>query len=414
MHRQNVLCLVIDRLRASACGAYGNTWCPTRNFDRLASKSVTWDNALVDTVDLELLYRAYWQGLHALRPNNLGVHRLSLARVLGQQGLNTTLITDEPIVAHHQLAGDFAHCICWQNVTKTAVAHAVDHTELAYFFLRVVEQVEKTRRHHGGTPFFLWCHTRGMAGAWDAPLGLRNALVEPGDPAAFPGTQWPCQTHGEDHDPDEVLSFSCAYAGQVMLLDECIGNLIGHFKQEGLLDDTLLVLLGARGFPLGEHFQLGPHRPLLYNETIHVPWLMSFPNGMGSSTRSPTLVQPADLPSTLLAHLRVNSPWRLVDGGNLMDQINTDLVQFRELVCLTATDQYAIRTPAWYLRLPRAEPVELFAKPDDHWEVNEVSHQRGDVIAGLQRAAFEFKESMRLGNPSHPTHLDQTLVRGPH
>ena len=64
----NALCLVFDRLHAGYLGAYGNTWIETPALDRLASRSLVFDRALVDSPQLERLYRSYWQGQHALCP----------------------------------------------------------------------------------------------------------------------------------------------------------------------------------------------------------------------------------------------------------------------------------------------------------------------------------------------------------
>ena len=68
----NAVCLVIDRLHAGYVGAYGNTWIETPALDRLASQSLLLDQALVDSPDLERLYRSYWQGWHALVPAAAG------------------------------------------------------------------------------------------------------------------------------------------------------------------------------------------------------------------------------------------------------------------------------------------------------------------------------------------------------
>ena len=64
----NAICLVFDRLHAGYVGAYGNSWIDTPWLDRLASQSLLLDCALVDSPDLERLYRSYWQGWHALCP----------------------------------------------------------------------------------------------------------------------------------------------------------------------------------------------------------------------------------------------------------------------------------------------------------------------------------------------------------
>ena len=64
----NAICMVIDRLHAGYVGAYGNSWIETPAIDRMAAESFLFDQALVDTPQLETLYRSYWQGWHAMCP----------------------------------------------------------------------------------------------------------------------------------------------------------------------------------------------------------------------------------------------------------------------------------------------------------------------------------------------------------
>ena len=85
----NAVCLVIDRLHAGYVGAYGNTWIETPALDRLASRSLLLDQALVDSPDLERLYRSYWQGWHALCRQEPPESRPSLAAMLRDAGVTT-------------------------------------------------------------------------------------------------------------------------------------------------------------------------------------------------------------------------------------------------------------------------------------------------------------------------------------
>ena len=91
----NAICLVIDRLHAGYVGAYGNTWIETPAMNRLASQSFLLDQALIDSPDLERLYRSYWQGWHAACPPPEGP-RPSLAARLRAAGVATALLGDEP------------------------------------------------------------------------------------------------------------------------------------------------------------------------------------------------------------------------------------------------------------------------------------------------------------------------------
>ena len=37
------------------------------------------------------------------------------------------------------------------------------------------------------------------------------------------------------------------------------------------------MLISPRGFPLGEHWRVGPCDDALFGELVHVPWMMQFP-----------------------------------------------------------------------------------------------------------------------------------------
>ena len=107
MPKQNIICLAVDRLRAAALGAYGNTWFETRALDSLASESFVFDHFLIDSPQLPLLYRSYWQGRHALEADPTEGNGRSGIDVLRESGWMTALMTDEPVVAQLPLAESF-------------------------------------------------------------------------------------------------------------------------------------------------------------------------------------------------------------------------------------------------------------------------------------------------------------------
>src|SRR5262245_9411709 len=102
MPARYALVIAVDGLRASALGSYGNTWYETPSLDSLAGKSHVVDWMWCDSPSMAGFYRAAWQGgdLDAT-PSSVAA---SLARLLADAGLSTTLTTDEPLVAN---AADF-------------------------------------------------------------------------------------------------------------------------------------------------------------------------------------------------------------------------------------------------------------------------------------------------------------------
>lgn len=406
----NIVCLVVDRLRASALGAYGNTTYGTPALDRLASQSLTVDHALADSSDLGRRYRAFWHGLHPLRPATAAAGRRSFSTWLAEQGFGTWLVTDEPAVAGHPLAKGFHDIVQLEVADRTEPCARIDQTALARLVAVASDRIEEAAA--GNRPFLVWIHSRGMTAAWDAPLALRQQLADQDDPPPRQSAVVPSATLPADHDPDDVFAASCAYAGQVMALDACVGGLCQCLEATGAGDRTLLMVLGARGFPLGEHRQIGPAEENFYTESLHVPWLVRGPDLPLGPSRTQALVQPADLPVTVAGVAGLEPPWQMSDGGSLVPIHRAETDELHDRLCIAARNgAAAIRTAAWYY-CAAAGQRRLFVKPDDRWETNDVSTRCPDVTAALAEVLESTSAALHSDRPVAVPPLAEMLRRG--
>ncbi len=268
----NAICLVIDRLHRGFLGAYGNTWIETPAFDRLAAESFVFDQMLVDSSRLGPLYRSFWQGLHALAPAM--DNRPTLPALLREAGVHCTLLTDDRAVIEHPLAIEFDDCIQidppWQS--QMAAEGAYEETHLARCFLQIVDWVQTARR-----PFFLWCHLGSLGTTWDAPQECRERYWDESDPPLLSTADVPDRMLPQGFDPDELLVYTQAYAGQIALLDTCLGGFLDVLDELPAAHKTLLALTASRGLPMGEHLRLGPCDEALHGELVHVPLVLRFP-----------------------------------------------------------------------------------------------------------------------------------------
>jgi len=401
----NTICLVIDRLHAGYVGAYGNSWIETPCLDRLAARSILFDQALVDSPQLELLYRSYWHGRHAMCPQGPLRDRPTLAAMLRDAGVSTTLLTDEKTVAGHRLAADFDELIEIDPPVQLQVADEIELTHLGKCFAQAISWLETAEE-----PFLLWCHLAGLGTVWDAPLEFRQAYRDQGDPPPSDKADVAGAFLPPDHDPDQVLGFAQSYAGQVSLLDACLGALLEFLKGSPAGNETLLVLVSARGFPLGEHLRVGKCDDALYGELVHVPWMLRLPDEFGATLRTQTLVQPSDLWATLLDWWGIDEKPPSPSGESLMPIIRGDAVDSVDRLCITAAQGRAIRTPAWYLRT--GGETELFAKPDDRWEVNNVADRCQEVVECLEDALLQYEQTVRAGRIRDLPPLSEVLLSG--
>lgn len=395
----SAIIFVVDRLGAGFLGPYGNTWVETQSCNRLASEGLLCEFAVSDSPSLETVYRSYWTGRHAMdgRPAEE-----TLPGAATKAGLKTILLTDEPLVAEHPLAAGFAEKILLPSEEVATAAKEIEETHIARLTQAAMEIIARQQE-----PYLLWIHSRGMSGAWDAPLEYRNAFRDEDDPQPGEFTAPPHIKRESGFDPDELLRYVHAFAGQVTVMDLCLGALLDAADEHRMAKDTLFAFTSPRGYPLGEHGQVGPVEDALYGEILSVPLVIRLPRKCGALMRSQELVQPHDLHDLLLSQFVASTPSLLLNIAEGKDHPP------RDIACAVAKGERAVRTPAWFLREVCAggdEPrVELFAKPDDRWEVNEVASRAAEVVDDLKATLNGFEQAAREGRLAELSPLAEEL-----
>jgi arylsulfatase A-like enzyme len=419
MSRCNVICLAIDRLHAGYLGAYGNTWIQTPAFDRLAANSLVFDRATIDSPELAAQYRSLWLGLHALCPESRGAGRATLMERLNAHGYRSALLTDEPLVAEHPLASQFEErTVIRSDGARGNVARVVEETDAAQFFAATSGWLESARE-----PFFLWLHTGTLGRSWDAPIEFREQYRDEDDPPAAQWADVPNRVLPERFDPDELLAITHAYAGQATLVDQLLESFLDALDETGLKASTLFICFSPRGFPLGEHRRVGPCDEPIYSELVHVPWISRFTERNELTGRSQALVQPADLCATILDECGIGSegPWKAGEGRSILPFARGQSVAaFDRASVVGPSGQRGIVVPAWLLRLSEIADAgatqnsraELFVKPDDWFDVNEVSNRCPDIAIQLEATFSEFSEACQAGAPAEPAQLPMELLVG--
>ena len=127
--------------------------------------------------------------------------------------------------------------------------------------------------------------------------------------------------------------------------------------------------------------------------------------------RSQALVEPADLWATLLDCWGIDAAPPSPTAASLLPIVRQQADALHDRLCiLGSASQRAIRTPAWYLRAA-AEP-ELFAKPDDRWEVNDVATRCREVVESLQDILSQYELMLPTGRAADLPALNEVLLAG--
>jgi len=392
MPRSNILVVIIDGLRASALGAYGNTTFPAPALDRFAAESFLLDECFAPTADLAGIYRALWQSQH---PARVDAPRQSLSELLHAAGYQMQLVTDEPRLVALPGAELFDECLQLdaQSGGHRPGKRALDiaETQLAQFCAAVGETVKQAVNR----PRFVWAHAIGMYGAWDAPLALQQSLLDEGDPPTIESSEPPDFVLPPNDGADEAFRYASTYNAQVMALDDCWGSLLDGVDAAETDAEWLVVLVGTRGYPLGEHSRIGGVDSRLYAEQLHTPCLIRLPDRSGRLARSDALTSHFDLGPTLLEWIEcdahISRAWG--DGQSILPLVKSHVASWRsQLLSSSADGAYSYRTSDWCLRVEPERPeralvAELYVRPDDRWEANDVARLCPDVVDELRAEA---------------------------
>jgi hypothetical protein len=238
----------------------------------------------------------------------------------------------------------------------------------------------------------VWCHLGGLAVAWDAPDAFRARYVDPEDPPPPPGARVPTFTVGENTDPDLVVGIRQVFAGQLTLLDNCLGPVLEAAVAAG----WTVFLAGVRGMPLGLHGVVGcrqgnPPGGFPYGEWAHLPAILVDAAGRMAGQRYGGLLEPAEIGATLLEVVVGGRSASSAQPASLSGLLDSWSTPSRDRAIIEAGDLAAIVTNGWHLVAARPNggdetPARLFAKPDDFFELSDVADRCAAVADELEQA----------------------------
>src|SRR5262249_50647825 len=145
-------------------------------------------------------------------------------------------------------------------------------------------------------------------------------------------------------------------------------------------------------------------------ELLHLPLLVRLPGGAEAGRRVSSPTQPVDLLPTLLDAFGM--PAAAVHGHSLLPLARGQAEQVREYACVglrrAGGVEWALRTPEWGFVLPVVQVPgdpprlpQLYVKPDDRWEVNNVLQHHLELAECLEQTLHQFVTASGGPGPLH-------------
>lgn len=439
-----VILIVADTFRRDHLGAYGNDWIHTPNLDRLAAASTVFEHAYIGSFPTVPNRRDTFLGLGDKgvpfnRWKPIDNDEITLPERLGEKSIPSMMVTDtaNTVCLNINLFKGFTAWVC--NRGQEGDPHRLDagvplefpvepelirynaqrwHQVLMNRAHREVEQdwfapgtysmaIDWLERNYTRDDFFLYIDTFDPHEPWDPPKWYEE-LYDRG----FTGRRFDAPTYGLarklGYTKREVKNIRARYAGEVTMVDACVGRLLEGLERLGIADETLLIFTSDHGtcfdYPgdngmicksnvLGDDGGImsagGPTKqPAHYyphwTGVCRIPLIVRAP-GQSKPKRTKAITQPWDLAPTVLDAFGIQKPPELW-GESLLPLVTGERKKIRGAAVLGNNTHAQVMTPQWMYAVWRGQrPKVLYDLREDPAQKRDVSAKHPEVVARLHR-----------------------------
>ena len=355
--RDNILLITIDTARADHFGSYGYARARTRHLDRLAAEGVRFDRAFSAAPITLPAHTSMFTGLypfeHGVRNNGnfyLADRYETLATALKKQGYRTGAFVSAFVLdRRYGLARGFdVYDDRMQGSQRQVVSLEAerrgDLTELA-----LTAWLDRAADPGSGTstPFFAWLHLYDPHEPYRPPSPFREAFAD------------------------------APYDGEIAFTDAIVADVVEHLRTLGLLQTTVVAVIGDHGESLGDHGE-ETHSMFVYDAAIRVPFILWRPGRIPSGTivtepvrgidLAPTLLELAGAPPLQAPHARSLVP--LFEGRRAHDSPPVYAETYLPQFYLNWSPLRTLRDDRWkYIEAPTPELYDLSVDPAEQHNV---------------------------------------------
>lgn len=339
---------MFDTLSREYLSNYGNKWIDTPNFERLRQKTITFDNFYGGSMPCMPARRE----LHTGRYNFM--HRMwgqlepfdhSIFEVLQKNGVYCHLVTDHSHYFEDGGATYHNRYSTWEGFrgqegdrwiprkfgesfsntnplnkqgisTEQHFANRTKQTEEAELSSVVTIQagLDFLEEYKNEDNWLLQIECFDPHEPFYVPEKYRKLYKE--DPEENPYF-WPKYGRvAEDVSEEDLVSLQKEYAALISMCDHHLGKVLDFIECNDMWKDTLIIVNTDHGFLLGEHDWLGKNVAPMYEEIIHIPFFINYPE-VSSGTNCTVLSQTIDIPATLLDFFGIENDLDM-DGKSLL------------------------------------------------------------------------------------------------
>lgn len=347
--------IMFDTLSKAYLAPYGNAWTHTKNFQRLAKHSITFDNFYGGSMPCMPARRELHTGKYNFLHRSWGPLEPfdeSMVELLRKQGIYTHLCTDHSHYFEDGGATYHNRYDTWEGFrgqegdrwaphdieiplpkqhpySKTTGTSTYQHyanlkrqkTEAEMSSVQTFAAgLSFIDTHKDCDHWFLQIESFDPHEPFETPQSYRERYELMDDDEVF---NWPSYRHLEDVDENAITKIQKEYAALIDMCDVYLGKILDKMDAYDLWKDTMLIVNTDHGFLLGEHQWLGKNMAPLYNEIVQLPFFLWDPRYQIQGEHRSALCQTLDIPVTLLSYFHAQ-PLENAQGHTLDAVIEKD------------------------------------------------------------------------------------------
>ncbi len=307
-----MLLVTVDTLRSDHLSVYGYPRKTSPAIDELASKGVVFDLAFTYWPKTRGSFAAMFTSLYAsqhgltVRDRDLPEFNETLAEVFQKAGYRTAAAVD-----NGNLDSKLGYAQGFEAYLETWTAPGTTELERTEAITRFAEEL--FAKKDDPRPFFLWLHYVNPHTPYEPPPDLlkrfqRDGLVPRGSEVprvvgfhggvnrklAIEGGTW-----GDYVD---------RYDAEILAADQHVGRVLKSLGESPHAGTTMVAFTSDHGESLGEHEYYFDHGDDLFNPSLRIPLVLSFPGFLPAGERVSGPVSSLDLFPTLLDLAQVPFP----------------------------------------------------------------------------------------------------------
>jgi len=301
----NVVVVLIDALRYDHLGCYGYEKDISKNIDVICEGAFVFENAIAQSTwtkpSVASLFTSNYLQEHETafftdnesedaEKNVLPSSAITIAEVLSSQGYKTKAVLGNMYI-------------------KQGFGLEQGFDEYDFLGGRIIDNVITSKaldwiKKNKGGRFFLYVHYMAPHCPYGPPPEYRERLKS--DYTGKIDFEDNCQNDFENINlsEEDIEELIWRYDREINYVDDEVGRLVGYLRDEGILDNTILVVTSDHGEALGEK-KFG-HGHLL-NVVVQVPLIILHPHNK-DPVRISSIVELIDVSPTILSQLNISIP----------------------------------------------------------------------------------------------------------